>query len=167
MKLNTRSNNENNRNGTVIVEGDYTTLKFKRFIPHPREVVWNAITDPKELAAWFNTKAIIDGRKDGMIDYISAPAGFHTTGRILAWDPPRVFEHEWHIEPHLPELPKGEPDSIIRWELEDNGENNTILTLTFSRLTKPTGLGFAPGMHVFLDRLEAHLGKEILLDWLG
>lgn len=84
------------------MEGEYTTLKFKRYIAHPREVVWNALTDPKEIALWFNTKAIIDGRNDGSIDYISisAPAGFHTTGRILVWDPPHIFEHEWHIAPH-------------------------------------------------------------------
>jgi hypothetical protein len=63
-------------------------------------------------------------------------------------------------------LPKGEPDSFIRWELEEKEENNTILSLTFSRLTKPTGLDFAPGLHSFLDRLEALLNKELLPDWM-
>lgn len=71
----------------------------------------------KRIALWFNTKPIIDGRKDGSIDYISAPAGFHTTGRILVWDPPHIFEHEWHIAPHPSKMPKGEPDTFIRREL--------------------------------------------------
>jgi uncharacterized protein YndB with AHSA1/START domain len=158
-----KSNDNDSRKGTVLMEGEYTTLKFKCYIGHPREVVWNALTDPKEIALWFNTKAIIDGRKDGSIDFISAPAGFHTTGRILVWDPPHIFEHEWHIAPHPSRMPKGEPDSFIRWELEEKEENNTILSLTFSRLTKLTGLGFAPGLHSFLDRLEALLDKELLL----
>jgi hypothetical protein len=38
--------------------------------------------------------------------------------------------------------------------------------MTFSRLTKPTALGFAPGMHAFLDRLEAQLKGEPLPDWM-
>ena len=38
--------------------------------------------------------------------------------------------------------------------------------MTFSRLTKPTALGFAPGMHAFLDRLEAYLRGDPLPDWV-
>ena len=63
-------------------------------------------------------------------------------------------------------MPNGEPDSVIRWDLAEHGENDTIVTVTFSRLTKPTGLGFAPGMHAFLDRLEAHLDQVTLPDWM-
>ncbi|HEX2243697.1 MAG TPA: hypothetical protein VHK27_10675, partial [Gammaproteobacteria bacterium] len=81
------------------------------------------------------------------------------------WDPPRVFEHEWHTAPH-PQLPNGEPDAVIRWELVRDADSGTILSLTFSRLTKPTALGFAPGMHAFLDRLEAQLKGEPLPDWI-
>jgi uncharacterized protein YndB with AHSA1/START domain len=79
----TKNKNNNNQNGTVTMEGEYATLRFERRLAHPREVVWKAITDPRELATWFNTKAVIDGRNGGTIDFVSAPAGFHTTGRIL------------------------------------------------------------------------------------
>jgi uncharacterized protein YndB with AHSA1/START domain len=151
--------------GEVIIEGDYATLKYERRLAHPREVVWKSITDPKELAMWFNNKAVIDARNGGTIHFVTGPAGFHTTGRILVWDPPRVFEHEWRTAPH-PQLPSGEPDAVIRWELVRDGDSGTILTLTFSRLTKPTALGFAPGMHAFLDRLEAQLKGEPLPDWM-
>jgi uncharacterized protein YndB with AHSA1/START domain len=163
-KGNDANNNNNSQNGTVAIEGDYATLQYKRRLPHPSEVVWKAITDPKELAIWFNTKANIDSRPGGTIDFISAPAGFHTTGRILIWDPPHVFEHEWHIDPH-PQLPDGEFESIIRWELiEDAG--STLLTVTQRRLTKGTALDFAPGMHAFLDRLAAHLDHKVLPNWM-
>lgn len=43
------------KNGTVTIEGGYATLTYERRLPHSPEAVWNAITDPKELAAWFNT----------------------------------------------------------------------------------------------------------------
>ncbi|HVX01947.1 MAG TPA: SRPBCC family protein [Nitrososphaera sp.] len=166
--MNAKSNDlsDDNRNGTVTIEGEHATLRFERRLAHSREAVWKAITDPKELAVWFNTKAIIDARNGGMIDFVNAPSGFHTTGRILVWDPPRAFEHEWHIASHPPELPKGEPDAVIRWELVREGDSNTILIVTFSRLTKPTALGFAPGMHAFLDRLAASLNQEALPNWM-
>lgn len=150
--------------GEVIIEGDYATLRYERHLAHPREVVWKAITDPKELELWFNNKAVIDGRNGGTIDFVTGPAGFHTTGRILVWDPPRVFEHEWHTAPH-PQLPKGEAEAVIRWELVRDGDSSTILNLTFSRLTKPTALRFASGMHTFLDRLAAQLDHRALPDW--
>jgi uncharacterized protein YndB with AHSA1/START domain len=162
--MNAKSSDVNNQKGTVIIEGDYATLRYERRLAHPREAVWKAITDPKELALWLNTKAVIDARPGGAIDFISVPAGFHTTGRILTWDPPHVFEHEWHIEPH-PRLPNGEFHSVIRWELvEDAG--STLLTVAHRRLTKDTALDFAPGVHAFLDRLAAHLDHKVLPDWM-
>lgn len=156
--------NEANQ-GTVTIEGGHATLRYERLLPHPPEAVWQAITDPKELAVWFNAKAVIEPRQGGKVDFISAPAGFHTTGRILVWDPPRVFEHEWHMAPH-PNLPEGgEPESVIRWELvQDAG--STLLTVTHRRLSKNTALGFAPGMHAYLDRLAARLARAQLPDWM-
>jgi uncharacterized protein YndB with AHSA1/START domain len=152
--------------GTVTIEGDYATLRYERQLSHRREVIWKAITDPNELAGWFNTKAIIDGRNGGTIDFVNTVSGFHTIGRIMTWDPLRVFEHEWHIAPN-PSLPGGEPEAVISWELKRDGDSdNTLLTLTYSRLTKSTSLRFAPGTHAYLDRLEASLNNEALPDWM-
>src|SRR5918994_2671392 len=152
--------------GMVTIEGEYATLRYKRQLSHPREVVWKAITDPKELAGWMNTKAVIDGRNSGTIDFVNTVSGFHTTGRILTWDPLRVFEHEWHIAPN-PSLPDGEPEAAIRWELkQEDNSNTTLLTLTHRRLTKSTSSRFAPGWHAYLDRLEASLNNEVLPDWM-
>ena len=151
---------------TVTIEGEYAMLRYERRLSYPREVVWKIITDPNELSEWMNTNAVIDGRNGGTIDFVNTLSGFHTTGRILAWDPQRVFEHEWHIAPN-PSLPNGESESVIRWELvQDSDSNNTLLTLTHSRLTKPTSLNFAPGWHAYLDRLEASLNDEVQPDWV-
>jgi uncharacterized protein YndB with AHSA1/START domain len=166
MKSQSEPNEENNQKsyGTVTVEGNYATLRYKRRLFYPREEVWKAITDPDQISAWFTTKAIIEGRKGGTIDFISGPSSMHTTGLILTWDPPHIFEHEWHIDPNS-DLPAGEPDSVIRWELVQE-DTYTLLNVTFSRLTKNTALGFAPGTHVFLDRLEAYLNHEVLPEWI-
>ena len=164
-KPNDTNNNSNNQSGTVTMEGDYATLRYERRLAHPTEAVWKAITDSKELAAWFNTKAVIDEHNGGTIDFVNTLSTFHTTGHILVWDPSHVFEHEWHIAPN-PQVPKGEPDAVIRWELVRDGDSNTILTVTYSRLTKHTALRFAPGTHAYLDRLAAHLDHKVLPDWM-
>jgi uncharacterized protein YndB with AHSA1/START domain len=148
----------NNRIGTVVIEGKYATLRYERRLHHLPEVVWKAITDPKQVSIWFSTTAKIDARPGGSLEYVSMPVGFLRTGRILVWNPPHIFEHEWHIDPH-PQLPNGETESVIRWDLLED-TSHTILILTHSRLTKANGLRFAPAWHAFLDRLAAQLDDE-------
>lgn len=145
--------------GTVTLEANHANLTFERILRHPPAAVWEAITRPEELASWYLAKATIDGRRGGTVDLHTGPSQFHVTGRILVWDPPRTFEHEWRVAPR-PELPEGE-EAVIRWELEPVPEG-TRLTLTHRRLTRATALGFAPGTHALLDRLEAYLDRTPL-----
>jgi uncharacterized protein YndB with AHSA1/START domain len=148
--------------GAVVTDGDRATLVFRRILPSPPEVVWKALTDPEELSGWYMTKAVIEGRLNGTIDFLAGPSRLHVTGRVLTWDPPRVFEHEWKVAPR-PELPTGE-DALIRWELRPEGEG-TLLHLEHRRLGRQTAIGFAPGTHAFMDRLEAHLRNAPLPNW--
>lgn len=148
--------------GAVITSGDKATLVFRRRLEHSPEEVWKALTDPAELSRWYMTKATIDAREGGSIDFVSGPSRLHVTGRILVWKPPLVFEHEWKVEPR-PELQSGE-DAIIHWELYGDA-GGTILHLEHRRLNAQTALGFAPGTHAFMDRLEAHLGRKPLPNW--
>ena len=150
------------RAGTLTFEGDFATITFERRIRHPAQVVWNALTESEHLARWYMTTARLDARSGGSIDYRSGPSQYHVTGKILVWQPPRVFEHEWNVEPRR-ELPKGEK-SIVRWELAPEGES-TLLRLTHKRLTRPTAIGFVSGIHAFLDRLEDELDGAPLVDW--
>jgi len=158
----TRLGDELGETGKVVIDGDEATLVFRRRLPHSPEEVWKALTDPSELSGWYMTQAAIDGRKDGMVDLHSGPSQLHVAGRILTWDPPRVFEHEWKVAPR-PELPSGE-DAVIRWELRRDGEG-TMLHLEHRNLNRETALGFAPGAHAFLDRLEAQLSRRPLPNW--
>lgn len=154
--------NEIGETGKVVIEGDEATLVFWRRLPQPPEAVWKALTDPSELSGWYMTKALIDGREGGTVDFQAGPSRLHVTGRILTWDPPRTFEHEWKVAPR-PELPSGE-DATIRWELRRDGDG-TILHLEHRNLNRETALGFAPGTHAFLDRLEAQLSRQPLPNW--
>ena len=146
----------------VESEGDYASLIFERRFLHAQETVWKAITEPEQLAKWYMTKAKIDGKVGGIIDFISGPSHFHITGKISIWDPPNIFEHEWNVAP-LPLRPKGE-SAIIRWELHLEGEE-TVLRLIHRHLTRQTSFGFAPGTHDFLDQLALYLDNNPILDW--
>jgi uncharacterized protein YndB with AHSA1/START domain len=152
------------RRGDLTFDGDYATLTFERRLRHPIQAVWKAITDPEHLAQWYLTKAQIQARVGGSIDFVTAPAQVHATGKILAWEPPRVFEHEWNVGPRK-ELPEGER-STVRWELTAEGDI-TILRFTHRRLTRGTAIIFAGGMVAFLDRLENQLDGVHLVDWVA
>jgi uncharacterized protein YndB with AHSA1/START domain len=148
--------------GTVDFEGDRANLAFRRFLAHSPADVWAALTEPAQLVAWNLSEARIEPRVGGRVDFVVVPARVHITGRILQWDPPRVFEHEWRVAPNdgLP----AEEDAVIRWELRPEG-NGTELSLSFRGLRRPTGITFAPGLHGLLDRLAAHLAGAPLPDW--
>ena len=142
------------RAGKVSYEGGSATLTFERHIRHTIEDVWDAITGSEHLERWYMSKAIIEGRKDGRVELWSGSARVHVTGRILTWDPPRVFEHERNMEPRKG-IPTGER-SIIRWELTPEC-GGTRLRLTHTRLTPQMAVQIAPATHALLDRLENEL----------
>lgn len=147
--------------GIVTHDGDYANLEFERFFDHPPEVIWRALTDPAELRAWFALEAEIDvGAR--RVEMVTGPAEIRWTGRILTWDPPRVFEYECNTDARA-EMPSGE-QTVVRWELSAEAEG-TRLKLTHRRLTAGTARGFAPGTHAFLDRLLAHLDGEPPPEW--
>jgi uncharacterized protein YndB with AHSA1/START domain len=150
--------------GEVTFDGDFARLFYQRRLPHPPEKVWAAITDPEQLKKWFMASSVtLDGRPGGSVEIVAGPSQIHSHGRILAWDPPRVYEYEW-IAPPRAEMPQGE-NSVVRWELAPV-EGETLLTLVHRRLTRPTAVGFAPGWHAFLDRLAAQLAGQPLPDWM-
>ena len=151
------------RLGIVTIEGDYADINFERRLAHPPEAVWEAITSPDQFSEWYWTKGRIEGWVGGKIEFWSGPLQLHVTGLVTAWDPPRLFEHEWNVDPRA-EFPKGER-AMIRWELVRE-EDGTLLKLTHKHLTRRTSHGFAPGMHAFLDRLEAQLNGAPLPDWM-
>lgn len=149
--------------GVVDTEGDHVTLRYERFLRHAPEVVWGALTEPEQLAAWFMQSGSIEARAGGAIDVVMGVSQFHWTGAILTWDPPHIYEHEWNMDPR-PEVPFGER-TVVRWELTPV-DGGTRVVVRHRHLTRGTGLGFAPGFHAFLDRLAAQLDGEPLPNWM-
>jgi uncharacterized protein YndB with AHSA1/START domain len=149
--------------GTFVEDGEYATLTFRRVYRHPPENVWDAIATPEGLRGWLLcTRASIEGRTGGRIEMVSGTAGYQSTGKILTWEPPRVLEYEWNVAP-VPEMPRGE-HAVFRYELTPEGDSTRLL-VTYRRITQSTARGFLPGLHAFLDRLEAQLDGRALSDW--
>ncbi len=146
-------------------DGEHATLTFHRVYRHRPERVWEALTTPEGLREWLLcTEARIDGHVGGRIEMVSGPPAYRSTGTILAWEPPRLLEYEWNVAP-VPEMPRGE-QAIFRYQLEPDGDATRLL-VTYRRLTRHSARGFLPGLHAFLDRLEAQLDGRPLPDWLA
>jgi len=150
----------------ILVEdadGQHATLTFRRTYQHTPQHVWEAIATPEGLRGWLMcTQAVIDGRVGGRIETVSGPAGYRSSGTIRAWEPPRLLEYEWNVAP-VPEMPRGER-AIFRYQLTPDGDA-THLLVTYRRITRQTARGFLPGLHAFLDRLDAQLDAHPLPDW--
>ncbi len=56
--------------------------------------VWDALTDPQELAAWFGAEADIDLRPGGAVRFLW-PDGTERRGLVIELDPPRRFAFRW------------------------------------------------------------------------
>ena len=60
----------------------------------PAAAVWDALTDPAELAAWFGADAEVDLRVGGAIRF-RWPDGSERRGLVIDLDPPRRIAFRW------------------------------------------------------------------------
>jgi uncharacterized protein YndB with AHSA1/START domain len=147
--------------GTLVLSGEIAVIAFERRLGHPVEAVWAALTEPDELASWMGP-GTVEPREGGRVSIRTGPGDRPErqpaiSGRVLAWDPPRVLEHEW-IQPGL-------DISVVRYELEADA-GGTILRLTHRRSVTPVAFGGRAGWHAYLDRLSAHLDRLPVPAWL-
>ena len=130
--------------GTVskASDGSYT-LRYERHLSHPITRVWQAITDPAQVANWFGKLQAPwqEGSAYYLKFYESADA--RAEGTVLKKQPETLLEFTW--------LSKGEP-MHVRWELAENGPNATTLVLTHTDI-KGGAQHYGSGWHVLLDKL--------------
>ena len=58
------------------------------------EAVWDALTDPRKLAAWFGADGAIDLRSGGAVRF-RWPDGTERRGLVIELDPPRRLAFRW------------------------------------------------------------------------
>jgi uncharacterized protein YndB with AHSA1/START domain len=138
--------------GELTQEHGRWQLRYVRWLKHPPETVWAAVTEPEHLRVWFPFD--IEGERAA-----GAPLRFlfreneapDFEGEMVEFDPPRAMELKW------------EGDERVRIEVEAR-EDGTQLTLLnrFDELGKAARDG--TGWHICLELLIDHLeGRDT--DW--
>ena len=129
--------------GTYLEYDGRPAIRFERTYPHPIERVWSAITDPVELAAWFPSSVQMDSHVDGTIRFSDDPHLENSTGRILAYDPPRRLGYTWG------------GDELHFWITStDSGCTLTLINVLEARDTASRN---ATGWTVCLEELDKHI----------
>ncbi len=128
-------------------------------IAAPVERVFRAITDPRELAAWWGAEGVYrcetwkmplqaggEWRCEG---HNADGAPFHVGGEVVEVDPPHLLVYSWK-----PSWDVGVPPTLVRWELSAHGSGTRLCI-------RHTGFG---------DNLELAKGYEggwpRVLGWL-
>ncbi|MGW1750692.1 SRPBCC family protein [Streptomyces sp. NPDC002092] len=134
--------------------GTYLTLddgrpavRFSRTYGHPIERVWQFVTDAEELAHWFPSRAEIDPRPGGTINFSGDPNMPESTGRVLALDEPRRLAFEWGGDE-------------LHFDLEALDVERTCFTLTNVLKTADTAARNAAGWEMCLAALDARAEGE-------
>jgi len=102
------------RHGIVERDGSRGTITFERLLDHPVERVWEALTTPDGLSAWwlpFPADITLDLVVGGLISFAAPELGDAAmTCEILELDPPYRLVHT-HID----------PGTTLTWELSAEG----------------------------------------------
>jgi uncharacterized protein YndB with AHSA1/START domain len=131
--------------GAVTKETDGTfTLRFERHYSHSIDRVWQAISDPAQIALWFG-----ELRKpysaQGTYELYFSEGNSSVVGTVRTIQPKTLLEYTWeHVTV---------PATIVRWELSEEGPSSTKLLLVHSQLRKNMH-AYAGGWHLHLDLME-------------
>ncbi|WP_280400979.1 SRPBCC domain-containing protein [Nocardia carnea] len=155
------------RLGEVLRDGDRVGTRYERILAHPPAKVWRAITESDHLRHWFPADILGERRAGAEIRFRFWPEAVEQAsaeltemdidlddpelpGRILTWEPPRVFEFLWD-------------DEHLRFELFAAEQGTRLVCTVWFGTPGPHGLsGTAAGYHVCLDELVDSLdGRPI------
>lgn len=148
--------------GTVERTADGGVIRFTRHLPFPLRDVWDAITDPERLGEWwlpFDADITVDLREGGQMVFAGrGDEPFTMNFTILRVEAPMLLEHT-----------HADPGSMLRWELEPDGDG-CILRLAHFLPDPDAGIErcYVVGLHASLARLEPCLaGTPVAWDWDG
>ena len=130
-------------------DGEKWTLVLVRELRHPPKLVWEALTDPAQLAEWapFDADRKLDNVGPAKLTTVGAPKPMVSETNVTRAEAPRLLEFNW-----------GGGD--LRWELEPAG-GGTRLTLWHNINRGFISMG-AAGWHICFDVLKALLDGEPL-----
>src|SRR5688572_7528195 len=72
--------------------GSQPQLVFTRILPHAPEKVWNALTEPDHLEAWFPDRIEGTIEPHGKLRFCADEHDFSFDGEVLEFEPLRLLE---------------------------------------------------------------------------
>jgi uncharacterized protein YndB with AHSA1/START domain len=125
-----------------------SVLRMERRLAHPARKVWEAITDPVHLDAWFPSSVelpelTLGGKMRFVFDGGEGPT---LDGSIVELEPPWVFGFSWG-------------DDLLRIELRPDGDD-CVLVFTHTFADTPGAASFAAGWDACLTALATSLQGE-------
>ncbi len=85
--------------GTYLEIDGRPALRFVRDYPHAQQRVWEAVTDPTELVAWFPARVAFPDHgapaEGAAVRYSFGEDGDGGTGTVVTHDPPHRFTVTW------------------------------------------------------------------------
>ena len=134
--------------GTYLEIDGRPALRFVRDYPHAQQRVWEAVTDPTELVAWFPARVAFPDHgapaEGADVRYSFGEDGDGGTGTVVTHDPPHRFTVTWaHDE--------------LRLVLEPRHDGGCRLTFTALLGERDTAARTAAGWEVCLEALDAAL----------
>jgi uncharacterized protein YndB with AHSA1/START domain len=123
-------------------DGDKWTLVLTRQMRHPREKVWEAITDPAHLREWapFDADGSLNAAgRTVKLTTVGAPGPHVTETTVTRADAPGLLEYNWG-------------GNEMRWQLEP-ADGGTRLTLWTVIPRNFIAMG-AAGWHVCFDAMD-------------
>jgi uncharacterized protein YndB with AHSA1/START domain len=129
-------------------EGDRWTLVFVRFVDHAPDRVWEALTEPEQLAEWapYTTDRHLGNVGDATLTMIDGDTTEELAATVARAERPRLLEYSVG-------------DDLLRWELAPEGAG-TLLTLRHTVGDKPSLPKAAAGWHLCLDVAERLLDGQ-------
>jgi uncharacterized protein YndB with AHSA1/START domain len=130
-------------------EGERWTLVMTRELRHPPALVWQALTDPKQLAAWapFDADRNLGSVGTATLTTLSPQGPMPFEAKVTRAEPNKALEHTW-------------AGNDLRWELQARGAG-THLTLWINIDKRYISWG-AAGWHICFEVLERLLdGKPV------
>lgn len=144
------------RFGQMSMDAGTPHVEFARVLDAAIDTVWALLSTEDGLEKWL-APARVDLRLGGAVD-IDFGEGGVTGGEILDLVPGVAIEYRWSFT--------GEPDSIVRFELEVVDPDTTKLHLIHRLVPLDQATGYAAGWHAHLDRLEAAATGHGSVDWV-
>jgi uncharacterized protein YndB with AHSA1/START domain len=147
-------------------EEDKIEIKKSIVINASPEVVFRALTDPKELTNWFPDSAVFNGRIGGQVRFSfykerskDLDRDYSPEGIVKEFIPNKKVSYTWQLK-DMPEF----PETVVTWELEEIDHHKTKIELVHSGFTGKEGGKLSSKEHdqgwtYFLGRLKEYSEK--------